>query len=189
MSKYSQPPVIYRGYMIPMEKFTTMMKKIPAYRRLMATQYGEHSHVFCYCHWKHAILDEKLKKRAPKVRGTFAFSGTVRPESLTMAFLEEHSAIGADRSVEGTHMMLLVGYIPFKSNSQVEDPAHPCAVLLEEKDTDREAIAQYVRFFQKRGIKDLKTEDFTFGWSIGSNPCLLTVRIPDSTHFMNLLLT
>ncbi|TEB28052.1 hypothetical protein FA13DRAFT_1735556, partial [Coprinellus micaceus] len=137
-----------------MEKFNTMMKKIPAYRRLMATQYGEHNHIYCYCHWKHAILDEKLKKRAPKIR--------------------EHSANGNDRSVEGTHMMLLVGYINYKSLRQVEDPSHPCAKLLVEKDTDREAIAQYVQFFQKRGIKDLKTEDFTFGWSIGSNPCLLT---------------
>jgi hypothetical protein len=78
MSKYDEPDVIYRGYMIPMEKFNTMMKKIPAYRRLMKSQYGEHSHTYCYCHWKHAILDEKLKKRAPKIRGMFAFRSTVQ---------------------------------------------------------------------------------------------------------------
>jgi hypothetical protein len=89
--------------------------------------------------------------------------------------LQEHSANGDSRDVEGTHMMLLVGYVPYKSPRQVEDPAHPSARHLVEKDTDREAIAQYVQFFQKRGIKDLNTEDFTFGWSIGSNPCLLTV--------------
>ena len=74
-------------------------------------------------------------------------------------------------------MMLLVGYVPYKSQSQVEDPTHPCRRHLVEKDTDREAIAQYVGFFQKRGIRDLKTEDFAFGWSIGANPCLLTVRV------------
>jgi hypothetical protein len=77
MSKYDEPDVIYRGYMIPMEKFNQTMKKIPAYRRLMTSKYGEHSHVYCYCHWKHAVLDEKLKKRAPKIRGVFAFSGSV----------------------------------------------------------------------------------------------------------------
>ena len=81
MSKYDQPDVIYRGYMIPMEKFNTMMKKIPAYRRLMKSQYGEHSHTYCYCHWKHAVLDEKLKKRAPKIRGTVAFPSTGRCDS------------------------------------------------------------------------------------------------------------
>jgi hypothetical protein len=69
MSKYDEPDVIYRGYMISMEKFNQTMKKIPAYRRLMTTQYGEHSHTYCYCHWKHAVLDEKLKKRAPKIKG------------------------------------------------------------------------------------------------------------------------
>ncbi|TEB22413.1 hypothetical protein FA13DRAFT_1778809 [Coprinellus micaceus] len=154
MSKYDEPDVIYRGYMISMEKFNQTMKKIPAYRRLMTTQYGEHSHTYCYCHWKNAVLDEKLKKRAPKIK--------------------EHSVNGNESSVEGTHMMLLLGYIDYLSPSQVEDPNHPTAESLVERDSDRKAIENFVRFFQNRGAKDLRPEDFTFGWSIGENPCLLT---------------
>jgi hypothetical protein len=78
-------------------------------------------------------------------------------------------------------MMLLVGYIDYKSPSQVEDPNHPCAKNLVEKDSDRKAIEKFVKFFQNRGATDLKPDDFTFGWSIGSNPCLLTVRMHRST--------
>jgi hypothetical protein len=72
-------------------------------------------------------------------------------------------------------MMLLLGYIDYLSPSQVEDPNHPTAESLVERDSDRKAIENFVRFFQNRGAKDLRPEDFTFGWSIGENPCLLTV--------------
>ena len=69
MGNYDEPDVVYRGYMIPLPKFNDMMKQIPSYKYLMVSEYGEHSHHFCYSRWKNHVLDEKLRKRAPKVKG------------------------------------------------------------------------------------------------------------------------
>jgi hypothetical protein len=43
MGNYDQPDVIYRGYLIPHAKYNALMKKIPSYKQLMLSDYGEQS--------------------------------------------------------------------------------------------------------------------------------------------------
>ncbi|KAJ3516216.1 hypothetical protein NMY22_g14264 [Coprinellus aureogranulatus] len=136
MGNYDEPDVLYRGYMIPMEKWNEMMKKIPAYRRLMTSTYGEHNHTYCYCHWKMTVLDDKIKNLAPKIK--------------------EHSFTSKDPTKEGSHMMLLVGCI---------------------RESDKNALERYIKFFQNRGVKDLKPEDSQWGCSVGFNPIYITLDL------------
>ncbi|KAJ3511920.1 hypothetical protein NMY22_g15491 [Coprinellus aureogranulatus] len=154
MGNYDEPDVLYRGYMIPMVKWNEMMKKIPAYKRLMTSTYGEHNHTYCYCHWKMAVLDDKIKNLAPKIK--------------------EHSFTSKDPTKEGSHMMLLVSCIRYDGPEQYEDPNHPAAQVLAERDSDENALERYIKFFQNRGVKDLKPEDFQWGCSVGFNPIYIT---------------
>jgi hypothetical protein len=73
-------------------------------------------------------------------------------------------------------MMFLLGCFEYEGGrQQVEDPSHPDAEHLLETEHDRERRAKFMRFFGNRGAKNMKIENFEWGWSIDMNPCYLGV--------------
>jgi hypothetical protein len=90
-------------------------------------------------------------------------------------YLEHSTDRDEGEDSHNTHMMLLVGCFLFEDPKQIEDPDHPDAENLLERERDRTSLERFVKFFRHRGAKDMKIEDFEWGWSIGMNPCYLLV--------------
>ncbi|TEB38137.1 hypothetical protein FA13DRAFT_1705149 [Coprinellus micaceus] len=125
MGNYDQPDVIYRGYLIPHAKYNALMKKT-------------------------YVLDEGLRKRAPKVKP----SGT-DPSGIPQA---EYSAEESPLDAGPTHMMFLLGCFEYEGGrQQVEDPSHPDAEHLLETEHDRERRAKFMRFFGNRDLSGTPT--------------------------------
>ncbi|TEB38134.1 hypothetical protein FA13DRAFT_1785959 [Coprinellus micaceus] len=135
MGNYDRPNVVYRSYIITHAKYNQMTKKIPSYKQLVLSDRGEHSHHFCYSWWKNYVLDETLRKRAPKLKR-------------------------APPGIDPSHMMFLLGCFEFENRRQVEDPNHPDAKHLPETDRDRERLEKFNKFFRNRRARNMKSEDF-----------------------------
>ncbi|KAJ3511840.1 hypothetical protein NMY22_g15522 [Coprinellus aureogranulatus] len=150
MNKYAAPDVVYRGYIVTADQFTEMMKQIPAYKDLMENGgYGYDNHIMCYAHWKILVLDDKKRSLAPKIK--------------------EHWDSSTPKSDPPSHIMLLSSFIKEKRPDLVKDRD-----LLLETERDRKSLGAMVKFFQHRGILDLKEEDFQYTYSVGPNPILIT---------------
>ncbi|TEB28405.1 hypothetical protein FA13DRAFT_791003 [Coprinellus micaceus] len=69
LNKYDAPDVVYRGYIVPTAQFTEIMVQIPSYKDVMDhAGYGDANHIWSYAHWKKLVLEEKLRKQAPRIK-------------------------------------------------------------------------------------------------------------------------
>ncbi|KAJ3523598.1 hypothetical protein NMY22_g11371 [Coprinellus aureogranulatus] len=150
MSKYALPDVVYRGYIMPPDKFTEMMNQIPEYKWVYDNAgYDYDDHIYRYVYWKKGELKEDLRIRAPRIK--------------------EHREAGVSLSNPPTHIMILTSYIKCRRPDLVKEPKK-----LLETENDRKSIEATVKFFRSQGAKDVKVEDFQYTYSVGCNPKLTT---------------
>ncbi|KAJ3516662.1 hypothetical protein NMY22_g14152 [Coprinellus aureogranulatus] len=150
MSKYALPDVVYRGYIMPSDRFTEMMNQIPEHKWVYDNAgYAFEDHIYRYVYWKKGELNEDLRIRAPRIK--------------------EHREVGVSLSDPPTHIMILTSYIKARRPDLVKEPKK-----LLETENDRKSIEATVKFFRSQSANDVKVEDFEFTCSVGCNPKLIT---------------